>query len=94
MGEPIVGLGAAKACRLAFANPRYKRPTTHVEALPEPLRDGGSIPPASMDIPSPLKPGNLQGSSRAVARLSVLSVTLRADVANATFQLAEYSQKR
>ncbi|MGB2985059.1 MAG: hypothetical protein WBE26_04175 [Phycisphaerae bacterium] len=47
-----------------------------------------------MDVPSPFEPGCLRGSSRAVTRLSVLSVTLRADVVNAAFQLAEYSPKK
>ena len=42
-----VGLGVAEACRPASVKPRFKRPNMHVDAVAEPPRDGGSIPPAS-----------------------------------------------
>ena len=41
-----------------------------------------------MDVPFPLEPGFSQGSSRAIARLAVLSVTLRAAGTDEAFQLA------
>jgi len=47
-----------------------------------------------MGVPFPLELRRLHGSSRAVARLSVLSVTHSADVVNAAFQTARYSQEK
>jgi len=40
-----------------------------------------------MDVPSPLEPGWLQGSSRAAARLLALSLTCKAAGADVVFQL-------